>query len=39
MARAELPDHAHQLSRGEPVIPTQYEGVQRGSPQTEEARR
>ena len=25
MARAELPDHAHQLSRGEPVIPTVYD--------------
>ena len=39
MARAELPDHAHQLSRGEPVIPTVYEGVRQASHPTEGAMR
>jgi len=37
MARAELPDHAHQLSRGEPAIPTLY--PQPGHTRIEGARR
>ncbi len=38
MARAELPDHAHQLSRGEPVIPTVYDDVRAASVPTDGAR-